>query len=829
MKVLFAVNNEKVSAAIIKKYQTMYKEIISCKNVYFFNAIIKELQKDKSYDRIVIGEDLEPYANNNYEVIDNFLFDKLDSISDEASNSREGDIPIILIGADRREKGSAILVKLFGIGIYNVLLGQDRSIENVCKLISQPRTKKEAKAYYRIEAEDVDYQLVDPDSVSEIELQNIAKHYRKLGKNEEKYVESFNDIAEQYTDTQLKLITNFLPLNVRAVLEERCPKYQQVMIGSVKGQVAIQEKKEGGTYTTKDIPNSRGGKIDLIDKELGKSKPTKPVVIPSTINMQDVRKVYPKSETIEQPKSKIPEEPIYAEPQEETLPKLEPEINVESKSKNSIEEELNKRLAAVDGDNKIDNIEEQTIETAKKGRGRPKKEKTLEELEEEKNKVKKGRGRPKKVVEEPQEELQQEPENVDLFNLSDEEEETNTLPGFEDVEQPEEETETLPGLLDEEDEEIVTNKEKEEKATVLPGFEEDDDEDKVVEEPTIEDEDDLLIGNKQEEQQNRPEVDNFQRTQNNYSNVPTVEQNSIYHDDDRLTPLLTGDKKIVAFVGTSKNGTSFLVNNLATLLASKGINTAILDLTKNKNSYYIYTLNEDRLRDKAFRCIDELRMGVAKGIEVDKNLTVYTNVAKEDDSEYDDYASILETLVKNHSLILLDCDFGTNINYFAKAQELYLVQTYDILTIQPLTLFLNELKYRNILDQNKLRIVINKALSLRKLTDRLIIEGISCYNDPASTYINTLFDKDKVRYTTIPFETQTYAKYLERMVDCEISLKGYSKMFLEALNKLGDMVYPLIAGRSKKGQDKNYNDYNRRNQTFNSSMNETLNKMRNNF
>lgn len=125
-----------------------------------------------------------------------------------------------------------------------MLLGQDRSIENVCKLIAQPRTKKEAKAYYRIEAEDVDYQLVDPDSVSETEIQNIIKHYRKLGKNEEKYVESFNDIAEQYTDTQLKLITKFLPLNVRAVLEERSPKYQQVMIGSVKGQVAAQKDKK---------------------------------------------------------------------------------------------------------------------------------------------------------------------------------------------------------------------------------------------------------------------------------------------------------------------------------------------------------------------------------------------------------------------------------------------------------------------------------------------------------------------------------------------------------------------------------------------------------
>ena len=65
MKVLFAVNNENVSESIIKKYQSMYKEIISWKNVYYFNAIIKELQKDKSYDRIVIGEDLEPYTNTN--------------------------------------------------------------------------------------------------------------------------------------------------------------------------------------------------------------------------------------------------------------------------------------------------------------------------------------------------------------------------------------------------------------------------------------------------------------------------------------------------------------------------------------------------------------------------------------------------------------------------------------------------------------------------------------------------------------------------------------------------------------------------------------------
>ena len=198
------------------------------------------------------------------------------------------------------------------------------------------------------------------------------------------------------------------------------------------------------------------------------------------------------------------------------------------------------------------------------------------------------------------------------------------------------------------------------------------------------------------------------------------------------------------------------------------------------------------------------------------------------------FSSSLDTLSKNYSLVLLDCDFDTNFNYFAESHEIYLVQTYDILTIQPLTAFLNELKYKNILNPNKLRIVINKTLKLRKLTDKMVIGGISCYNDPASTYINTLFDKDNVKYTTIPFEDQTYGRYLERLVDCEISLNGYSKIFLDALQRLGDMVYPLIANEKNKTKPtKNYNDYSKKNTktnySFNSNMNATLNKMRNNF
>ena len=273
MKVLFAVNNENISNLIVKKYQKEYKEIISFKNVYYFNAILKEIQKDKSYDRIVISEDLEQFTNSSYQQMDKFIFDRLDSISDEASNMQGEDIPIILICSERRTKGEETLVKLFGIGIYNAVIGKDRDITEVCKLIYKPRSKKEAKEYYRIDSEDVNYQAESENDVSEIEIQNILAHYKRLGKNEERYVESFDNIALQYNDVQLKIICQFLPLPVRAVLEEKSLRYQKLMSfnKSVSGALKSKEKNQPGTSEKLLVtPNSKPGL-------------SRPVVIPTTV------------------------------------------------------------------------------------------------------------------------------------------------------------------------------------------------------------------------------------------------------------------------------------------------------------------------------------------------------------------------------------------------------------------------------------------------------------------------------------------------------------------------------------------------------------------
>ena len=225
MKILFAVSNENVSNRIVESYKKRYDETVSSKNVFYFNAILRELQRDKTYDSIVISEDLEPFANSNYDVIDKFIVERLQEVSQEINRIGK-DIAVVIICTDRRTKTSYVLNKLYEFGIYNALVGADRRIDNVCNLINTPRTQLEAKEYYNIQEDELGNNL---DDVSEQEVQNILIHYKKLGKNEDRYTDSFNNIASQYNDKQLRIIIKCLPINVRAVLESECPKYQELV------------------------------------------------------------------------------------------------------------------------------------------------------------------------------------------------------------------------------------------------------------------------------------------------------------------------------------------------------------------------------------------------------------------------------------------------------------------------------------------------------------------------------------------------------------------------------------------------------------------------
>ena len=768
MKVLFAVSNEEISESIVKKYQREYKEIISYKNVYYFNAILKELQKDKNYDRIVISEELEAFTNTQYAQIDKFIFDKLDSISDEASNLNGDDIPIILICSDRREKSEEMLIKLFGIGIYNALIGNDRSVDNVCKLLNKPRLKKEAKAYYKIDSEDVSYQSENENDVSEIEIQNILAHYKRLGKDEKRYVDSFDTIASQYNDIQLRIICKFLPLNVRAILEEKSPKYQQIISfnskisDNLRSQTVKVEKKNVGTSEK------------LLNTENKEKILSKPVVIPSAVNMSSTKKM---ARTKAEPKEI---QQYSSEKQVKEVRKIGPmfeeETNAEALRNHEKNIQMQKEVEQVKETEKLNEKEQENttvVEEPKKRRGRPRKNPLPDENAVEK--PKRGRGRPRKnpLTDENQERI----ENI-------EQNDSAILPGFDNIE----------------DEET-----KQEESTVLPDFEE-----------TEREEDTVLPGFEEKEQENSNPLTEFENTNSNV--LPGLEEKQEVPDVD-ISNLLTSDKKVACFIGTTKNGTSFIVNNLAEITSNMGINTAILDTTKNRNSYYIYTKNEEELRKIAMNSVNNLVQGTANGIQVNKNLTVYTSLPDETEG-IENAGPILQTLLRKHSLVLIDCDFKTPIEYFNKAQEIYLVQSFDILTIQPLTAFLRDLKSKNVLSEKKLKIVLNKAIKLRGVNDKTIIGGMAYYNDPAMSFMTELFDKNSIKYITVPFSEEVYTKYMENVINCEVSVKGYPKNMVQVLNALANIVYPLVSGKSTYVPPKVEKN------GFTPSMNSTLDQMK---
>ena len=444
-------------------------------------------------------------------------------------------------------------------------------------------------------------------------------------------------------------------------------------------------------------------------------------------------------------------------------------------------------LNIIDENNDSEIIEEKL---EKRGRGRPKKVVNEEEVKEETT-VKRGRGRPRKNLEtennlEVTNELDEEPILPGFEELDEE----PILPGFEEVDESEP---ILPGFEDDDEDEILTNFNQQEEL-ILPGFEEVDEEN-------------IAFSQSQETKFSNNLIDSYNKQENEYisSNL-----------------LITGENKIISFVGTSKNGTSFIVNNIAELLSSTGINIAILDTTKNKNSYYIYTKNDEELRKIAFLTSKKLKDGLAEGIKVNKNLTVYTCLPNSEGFA-ENIDTILSTLINKHTVVLIDCDFDTPIEYFKHSQEIYLVQTMDVLTIQPLTAFLRELKVKNVLDESKLRIILNKFVKLKGISEKAIIGGMAYYNDPAMSFMTELFDRNTIRYLLVPLEYENYTTYIESLINCDITLKGYSKNFMQCLKQIGNSIYPLANEKNSKYVPNQYQN------NFSSNMNNTLNKMKKKF
>ena len=713
MRVLFAVVDEKISNAVIDRYQKEYNSDITYKNVYFFNAVVKELERDQNYDAIVIDELLETVATDDSDVR---LLGSLQTISEVAINANNTRIPIILILKAKRQYGEGFLTKIYSFGILNALIGKERKISKICELLAKPRTKSEAQEYYQISVKD-DFKQNNEEVVPANELQNIINYYRRNLGAPETFSSIFDKIKLQYSDYELLYILDNLDDKVIEVLSKENQKYSE-LITNKENILANnkQEKKENVETRTENnilVLNNKKEEEKII------SEPNKKVPETNEVLEKEVKENDFKTNEVSLNNEELKED-NRGDLNSNNLKSDEPKVLEEAKIENKIEESENidnkVQEINIDIDNNQEEVKKENIETSIDGKN--------------------------------------EDEDKDI--------------------------ETKLELEDEKKENIESN---EQVISISP---------KKLE--TIKAENVEILKPIKVTPKRLEEINFTDNEENDYSN--NINDNRAINnpiEDVYMNNMLNQFKntRCAIFVGTSKNGISFTVNSLGMLFSSIGINTAILDLTKNRNDYYIATSNEEDLRNIAMETIHNLRNGVANGIQVERNLTVYTAMPTDSDS-FDDAENIMQTLYKNHSLILIDTDFDTPHEYFKLANQIFAIQSLDVLTIQPLTQFMRDLKRKNILNDDKIRVIINKELPVKGLSKKLIVEGLSTYNSPSMSSIEKLFDRNTVRVFSIEFDMNVYQKYMENIAYCKFELIGYPRKTIEQLKIIASDIVPHI-------------------------------------
>lgn len=597
MKALIAINNDAISEAIGNYYKKEFNETIEIKNVYYFKALLEEI-KLNFYDRIILHEELEPFATSNQEVIDNSLFEIIDKASDEGNGAS-----IIFICAERRKRDDKLIKKLFNIGVYNILIGEDRTIEEVAKLVNTPRTKKDAKSY-------IDYDLEEDvygkeEEVNEAELNRILMAYENAGGDGQRYVEIFERIADQYTDIQLKVICSFLPEHVKKVLASKSDRYNRIAFLSVG--TASYKQNLGGVEDKDEFPSE-----PVIKKE---SKPKN------------------QEETPRQPEREYQEKPRAAT-------QVENKLEIPHPTRERVDYESQPQM-------------ERQLPVSAPAEAPARIQKVTEVIE-------------KEIIRE------------------------------------------------------------------------------VYETPK------------------------------DY-------------------------RKVVCFVGAHKTGTTFITNAVAAYLTRRGIKTAIVDITKNKDSYFVYAINNESSRETAAKSLAILAKGKDSPLEVNR-ISIYTGTPGQINKENIDYMKMIEVAKNRHSVVLVDCDFDTPLDFFKICQNIYVVQDMDILNLQPITSFLRELKYRGV-NLEKAKVVINKHLKCA-LPAKRVIEGLSYYSNPEMTIYDELFVKN-ISYYILPFDEHNYRKYIEGLYLCKVNYGDFTEDFKEALEHLVSSIYPIGPSKSKVKDFKN--------------------------
>ena len=733
MKVLFAVGNDQWAKTTSERYYEKYGETLEYKNVFYFKALIEEVRRDKTYDRIVIHEDLEQYRAKDIEQLDRKLYSCIDTITDEIQDSE-----IIYICSDRRTKDDKFIMRLYNLGIYNLLIGDDRNINPLCDIIKKPKTKREAKEYLNINSSSIGEtgSIMRDDEVDETQMMNILNYYEKIKNQPEKYVATFEQISEQYSRAQLKVIVSLLPNDVKEKIYAE-PKFRFLF-----GDMQTTNKNEENTPIEKvsSLKNEKKYTKGIMDIFRGKFK---------SRDGKEMKKAKQQIESQKESGNKI-------DNQQELAEKARREA--EAREQQELAEKTRENEANRKNSQQISDDVDVIVDKAPSMANEPKVEQEMAERKAREETLARQQKAEQEIAERRAKEealKRQQTEQKENVNRID----ANVISANQESEEEKRVREEREKLAKEQERIRKEQAELEEERRKLREAQA-----KIAQE------------------KNQIESVEIPKQVQTYEAVPVV-----MHDY----------KKMVVFVGANKAGTTFMVNAVANQLSNSKISTAILDMTKDKGMYYIYNQGDKTLRKIASECMQNLSSGEDTYMPVSRYLKVYTTVpgSVADSRRGYKHKSIIDIVKNNSNIAIVDADFTTPIDYFEQASEIYVVQDMDILKMQETTSFLREMKNRN-MDMKKVKIIINKYVK-SILTPRKIIEGISYYKDPEMTFTDVLLN-NKVSYSVVPYNVNNYVKYIEALCRENMNFKGYTADFLQTIDEIAEQVYPRNGLAKKK-------------------------------
>ena len=786
MKVLFAVGNDQWAKTTSERYYEKYGETLEYKNVFYFKALIEEVRRDKTYDRIVIHEDLEQYRAKDIEQLDRKLYSCIDTITDEIQDSE-----IIYICSDRRTKDDKFIMRLYNLGIYNLLIGDDRNINPLCDIIKKPKTKREAKEYLNINSSSIGEtgSIMRDDEVDETQMMNILNYYEKIKNQPEKYVATFEQISEQYSRAQLKVIASLLPNDVKEKIYAE-PKFRFLL-----GDMQTSTKKEENNQAEKNTSQKNEKKYTkgIMDIFRGKFK---------TKDGNEMKKAKQQVENQRESENKTNEQQELAEKGKREAEAREQQELAEKARR---EAEAREQQELAERSRREAEAREQQ-ELAEKARREAENRKNNQQTSEDvdiivDNALSMANGQKAE-----QEMAEQKAREEALARQQKAEQEIAEQRAREEAlaRQQKAEREMAEQRAREE---ALKRQQAEQKenvnridANVISANQESEEEKRVREErEKLAREQERIRKEQAELEEERRKLREAQakiaQEKNQIESVEVPKQVQTYE----AVPVVARDyKKMVVFVGANKAGTTFMVNAVANQLSNSKIPTAILDMTKDKGMYYIYNQGDKTLRKIASECMQNLSAGEDTYMPVSRYLKVYTTVpgSVADARRGYKHKSVIDVVKNNSNITIVDADFTTPIDYFEQASEIYVVQDMDILKMQETTSFLREMKNRN-MDMKKVKIIINKYVK-SILTPRKIIEGISYYKDPEMTFTDVLLN-NKVSYSIVPYNINNYIKYIEALCRENMNFKGYTADFLQIVDEIAEQVYPRNGLAKKKG------------------------------